>query len=140
VSALMMLAGPALAEVIGWRPALVLTFAAAACAPLLPGRRRRLRQCALTIPLAPRGWPADRDCLRFGLLSARRCVATCWPLMLAVVVDHSLVVMVGATAVVLAERRARQDSPHGAALAAVAVASLGVVALLLTLAGPAGTP
>lgn len=75
-------------------------FAAAAAACLASPPRRLVRQCAMTMPLALRGWQADRDCVRFGLATARRCVATCWPLMVATTVGGGLVVMASATVIV----------------------------------------
>ena len=44
-------------------------------------KRKALRACHLMLPLAPRGWHADRDCLRLGIAIGANCVINCWPLM-----------------------------------------------------------
>ncbi len=73
-------------------------FCLAALWVLAPVRRRALVFCHLTIPLAPSGWNADRDCLRFGLIVGMSCIATCGFLMLACAfTGHNLVAMLGGT-------------------------------------------
>lgn len=80
-------------------------FGAAALWQLLPLKRRALAACHGTVPLAPRGWRADRDCVRYGWAIGTRCVVACGALMLAcVLAGHSLVAMLGATAIAGAER------------------------------------
>lgn len=63
--------------------ALALAFGVAAAWQLSPPKRRALRRCALTVPLAAYGWRADRDCVRYGVIAARSCVMTCWAFMAA---------------------------------------------------------
>lgn len=127
ISAAVLVVGPRTSSTLGWRTTLVVAFAVAITWSALPGRRRRLQRCGLTIPLAPDGWRADADCLRYGFAIARPCVSTCGPLMVAVTIDHGLVVMALATALSVADRR----TPVGAGRSTAAVAALGVLALAL---------
>ncbi|HUE84779.1 MAG TPA: DUF2182 domain-containing protein [Vicinamibacterales bacterium] len=87
-------------------------FALAAAWQLLPVKRRALTACHRTMPLAPRGWRANRDCLRYGWTIGGSCLVSCGGLMLAcVLAGHSLPVMCFATAVAAAERvTARADA------------------------------
>jgi hypothetical protein len=132
VMAGIVLAGGALSSAIGWRAAIALGFSIAIVAVFSHGRQRRLRQCSMTMPLALDGWRADRDCLWFGLATARRCVVTCWPLMVAVMIDHGVLVMAAGTAIPIAERRLGNVRPRSiaAAIAALAVVALGLAALV----------
>ncbi len=58
--------------------------------------RAARRLCHRTIPLAPLGWRADRDCLRYGSMVGVGCVRACFPLMLAcAATGHSLIAMAG---------------------------------------------
>jgi predicted metal-binding membrane protein len=76
-------------------------------------KQRALCACRRTIPLAPSGWRADCDCLRYGCLTGVRCVVSCWALMLTpMVLIHSLALMVATTVVGVAER----EWPRAAAL------------------------
>jgi predicted metal-binding membrane protein len=69
-------------------------FASAGIWELLPSKRRALRECHRTLPLAPRGYRADRDCIRFGCLIGRSCLQSCGPLMLACMLGgHSIATM-----------------------------------------------
>jgi len=80
-------------------------FAVAALWQLAPARRRALQACHRTVPLAPHGWRADRDCVRFGWLTGGQCLLSCWPLMVAcALVDHGLSAMLCAAAIGAAER------------------------------------
>jgi hypothetical protein len=65
----------------GWTP--VSALAAAALWEATPLKRRALSLCHRTMPLRPRGWRADVDCLRYGVLHGRACVTSCWAMMLA---------------------------------------------------------
>jgi len=52
------------------------------------------RRCRLTVPLAPRGWKADADCLAFGTVIGVSCVGSCWALMAAAMAfSHSTLAM-----------------------------------------------
>jgi hypothetical protein len=80
-------------------------FAAAAFWQLAPVKLRALRSCHRTMPLAPRGWRADRDCLRYGWTIGGRCAISCWAMMMACVLAvHSIPAMLCASAVATAER------------------------------------
>ena len=86
------------------------TFALAAAWQLSPFKRRALVSCHGTVPLAPRGWRANRDCVRYGWTVGGRCLVSCAGLMLACVfAGHSLIAMIATTAVAQAERRGRVD-------------------------------
>jgi len=93
-------------------------------------RRRLVQQCAMTMPLALRGWPADRDCLRYGMLTGQRCVTIGWPLMLAITIQHGLLVMAAGTILMAFERRGRKRRPR---IYIVLTAALGIVALVLAM-------
>jgi predicted metal-binding membrane protein len=81
------------------------SFALAAGWQLAPAKRRALNACHRTMPLAPRGGRADRDCFRYGARIGVYCLASCWALMLAcMLTGHTTEVLVG-VALVLAEER-----------------------------------
>ena len=122
------IAAAALVTQVGASSAASAAFVVAAVAPLAPARRRRVRGCAATVPLAVHGWAADRDCLRWGVATGSRCVATCWALMAAVMVQHLVAVMVAATALSVLERRRPDLDPR---VVALAVAVLGCVSVAL---------
>ena len=71
-------------------------FLLAAAWQRTPVYRVARRACHRTIPLAPLGWRADRDCLRYGFMIGTACVRSCWPLMLAcAATGHGLIAMAG---------------------------------------------
>lgn len=102
------------------------TLATAAAWQLTPWKRRALVACRRTVALPPTGRRADAACARFGVRQARRCVVSCWPLMLlmAVTGHTNLAPMAALTILILAEERAptrgRLLVPTAAALAATA--------------------
>ncbi|MBI2686249.1 MAG: DUF2182 domain-containing protein [Acidobacteria bacterium] len=68
-------------------------------------RRRAEVACHRRFPLAPEGWRANRDALRFGSAIGVSCLASCWPLMIACALSgHALVAMAGGFAVSAQER------------------------------------
>ena len=71
-------------------------------------RARVVRRCHRTQPLAPSGWRATRDCMRYGWTTGIHCVVACGALMIACsLAGHGalgLFCMVAATFVGLAER------------------------------------
>jgi len=76
-------------------------------------KRRAVVACHRTVPLPPSGLRADAACARFGLLQARRCVISCWPVMLLMaVVGHgsliTVIIMALLTVVVVAEERGQR--------------------------------
>jgi len=80
-------------------------FVLAAGWQLTAAKQRALRSCHFTMPLAPEGWSADRDCIRYGWAIGSRCLVTCWALMIGCAVSgHGMLPMVCATCVGMAER------------------------------------
>jgi predicted metal-binding membrane protein len=70
-----------------------------------PSKRRALSDCHRIMPLAPRGWRANWDCLRFGCRIGTACVCACWALMLVCAVsDHGTLTMCVATMVAIHDR------------------------------------
>ncbi len=68
-------------------------------------KRRALGNCHRIMPLAPRGWRANWDCLSFGWRIGTACVGTCWALMLVCAAsDHSIWSMCLATIVAIHDR------------------------------------
>jgi hypothetical protein len=83
------------------------TFGLAALWVLVPVRMQALVCCHLRLPLAPAGWKADRDCLRFSFLVGASCVGVCGLLMLAcALTGHNLIAMLGGTVLGALEYRA----------------------------------
>jgi predicted metal-binding membrane protein len=118
---------------LNWNPAVpvVAAFCIAAIWQLTPAKSRAIRTCHRTMPLAPLGWPADRDSLRFGWLIGVACVGSCWALMAAcAATGHSVLGMALASCVCFAERY--QFRPNQRVLAGVIAgfaALYGVTAL-----------
>jgi predicted metal-binding membrane protein len=82
-----------------------LGFVVAAAWQLSPIKWRALRGCDRTNPLAPHGWRADRDCVRYGWLVGGQCLLSCWALMLAcMLAGHGVLALAGVTIVTAAER------------------------------------
>jgi predicted metal-binding membrane protein len=97
--------------------AAVVTFAVAAIWQFTPAKRRALLRCHRTVPLAPMGWQSDRDCFLFGASHGAGCVASCWAMMLAVMVaGHDPIMTLCVQGVALAERRSRLPWVRGSAL------------------------
>jgi hypothetical protein len=121
-----------IAQANAWRhlPRLVgASFAIAAMWQVTVARRRALVACRRTVPLAPDGWRAARDCVAFGWLIGTRCVASCWALMLiCVLARHSLVAMVGVGLIGLIERSMpiATAAVTSAILAGLAVAAIAI--------------
>jgi len=81
--------------------------------------------------LRPRGWRADLDCLRYGMLHGRACVMSCWAMMLAVMtVPLPLPAMAGIAALGAMERYWPRRRQRIETLALVG-AALGCTALVL---------
>ncbi len=128
-----LLAIDALAVELGWTDAhgaplaLAAGLALASAWQLTPWKRRALRACHRSLPLAPRGWRAVRDCLRYGASTARSCLASCGIAMAALALGGaSLATMLVVTAVVIAECYATRPRPiaSAAVLAVLAGATL----------------
>jgi predicted metal-binding membrane protein len=111
-----------------WSPAPVFAaigFSVAAAWQLAPLKRRALRGCHRTAPLAPRGWKADCDCMRYGWMIGLRCIVSCWAMMLAcLLAGHSLAAMVSVTIIAVAERYGLRPNFR---LTAAALAGLALI-------------
>jgi predicted metal-binding membrane protein len=110
-----------------FRPAIAtsLIFAVAAVWQLTAAKRRVLRSCHRTIPMAPNGWRANLDCLRYGWMIGGNCLLNCGTLMVACSLSgHNLAVMAGAGSISFAERHAtRPNQPRLSA----AIAMFGII-------------
>lgn len=112
--------------------AAAVAFAAAALWQRTRARRRAVTGCHQTVPLAPRGWPADRDCIRYGGMIGSRCLVSCWAVMAAcLLLQHSVVVMVYAALLSAVERYTPR--PDQRILCAALAAATVVCALLAVL-------
>jgi predicted metal-binding membrane protein len=110
-----------------FRPAIA-TLAAlglAAVWQLTAFKRRVLRSCHRTIPMAPSGWRANLDCLRYGWMIGGNCLLSCGALMVACSLSgHNFAAMAGAGSISAAERYLTR--PNQPALA-VAIAVYGII-------------
>jgi hypothetical protein len=107
-------------------------FGLAAAWMATPLHTRALAECHHRCPLAPVGWRADRDCLRFGGTIGIACVASCWPLMLACAfTGHSVIAMAGGMAVSALERWPHRPRQREAWQAAAALAGIYLVLAFL---------
>ncbi len=95
-------------------------------------RRRVLRRSPPFGPGTARGLAGDVDCARSGMRSAGRCLVECWPVMVAMALSHSLLLMAGLTVVLLSERRGGPDAVRrlGRPLEAWVLAGFALVALV----------
>ena len=117
------------ADLEAWPWLASMAFGVAALWQLVPLKQRALVACHRTVPLAPRGWRADRDCLLYGWTIGTRCLVTCGGLMLAcVVAGHGLFAMLGASAIAGAERYSVRANGR---TTSVALASMAVVFAVL---------
>ena len=100
-------------------------FVAAAIWQLTRFKRQALRSCHRTIPLAPYGSAADRDCMRYGWRVGGPCVMSCGPLMMAcMLAGHSLAAMALAGAISFAERYQLRSNHRLFAIVLVAFATI----------------
>jgi predicted metal-binding membrane protein len=108
-----------------------LGFGAALLWQVTPVKRRALLACHRTLPIAPRGWRADRDCLRYGWMMGGACLVSCWALMLAcMLAGHSIPIMLCATAVGWTERNTPRPN-HRLLCAVIAVFALAYLMMLV---------
>ena len=108
---------------------LALSLVVAAGWQLTRAKRRALYACGRTVRLPPIGRRADAGCARYALLHARRCIQSCWAIMLVMVAvgQSSLAWMVALTALVVAEEltvRGRRFTRPAAVVLAVAAAAV----------------
>jgi predicted metal-binding membrane protein len=92
-------------------PVTAIALLGAAAWQVCPPRRRVLRRCRSLAMGAVKGWRADRDCASLGLRVGLRCAFVCGPVMLAMAVGQSVILMGGIFALLLTER-ARGPNPH----------------------------
>jgi len=105
-------------------------FLAAALWLLTPAHRRALAACHRTQPLAPVGWRADLDCLRFGGTIGTACVRSCWPLMVAcALAGHGPIALAGGMAVGALERWPFRARTRAALLVTLGLSSYYLMAL-----------
>jgi predicted metal-binding membrane protein len=99
--------------------------------------KRALGTCRRTWPIAPLGWRADRDCIRFGSFIGFACIRTCWPLMFACeFAGHSLIAMIGGMVVGFVERQGyRRRRSSATFVGTLAMASYYTVLAVLELGG-----
>ncbi|SCK21960.1 Predicted metal-binding integral membrane protein [Variovorax sp. HW608] len=89
-----------------------LAFGFAALWQITPIKRSALERCHRTVALSAAGWRADRDCLAFGLRSARQCVVSCWPMMFAcALAAHSIPALAIVLTIAMRERAAHAPQP-----------------------------
>ena len=110
------------------RVVLALALGVAAAWQLTRAKQRALFACGRTVPLPPFGRRADAGSVRYALLHARRCLQSCWALMLVMVVAGSLAWMVVLTALVVAEERPIRGRRRPWPAAALLVAAAAVTA------------
>lgn len=116
----------------GWfRPGVAapVAFCLAAFWQVTTSKRRALVSCHRTIPLAPRGWRANADCLHYGWLIGGNCLISCGALMVACSLSgHSMAAMAGAGLIGAIERYGLRPNYR---LLSVAIAGLGIICVFL---------
>ena len=97
-----------------------------------PTKRRALMACHGTRPLAPAGWIAVRDGLRYGASIGGHCLTSCWALMLTcAILGHHPAVMTAAAAIGAAERMTPRAD---ARTTSTTLAGLAMISLVVALA------
>jgi predicted metal-binding membrane protein len=103
-------------------------FASAALWQRTSLHTRAVSACHRILPLAPLGWKADRDALRFGSTIGVACVSSCWPLMLACTfAGHGPMAMGAGMALGAAERWSFRPRRRSALVIALAIAGYYMV-------------
>jgi predicted metal-binding membrane protein len=98
--------------------AAAVAFALASAWMIAPAHRRALAACHRSVPMAPSGWRADVDALRFGASVGLACMVSCWAVMVAcAITGHGLPAMIGGAAIGVLERRAFRPRIRAAAAA-----------------------
>ena len=92
----------------GWldpRIAITTSFCLAVLWEFTSIKKRALLACHRTIPIAPTGWRANLDCVRYGWMIGGSCLISCWALMvMCSLAGHNLAIMLLATIVGVTER------------------------------------
>jgi predicted metal-binding membrane protein len=110
--------------------ALAVTFLLAASWQVTRRKQWLLQRCARTTPLAPAGLRADVACVRFGVVSAVPCVATCWGFMAAAAAAGHLIPVMGALFAL--QMHERTGVPRSRTWSGAFVAALGVAVVAVT--------
>jgi predicted metal-binding membrane protein len=106
-------------------------FALAAAWQVTPLKRRALRSCHRTVPLAPDGWRADLACVGYGGRIGRSCLASCWaPMLACLLAGHAVWAMAAVGAIGFAERARPRPNPWAHALVFLALALVAGIALV----------
>jgi hypothetical protein len=77
-----------------------MAFGLAAAWELTPLKFHALRAGHRSMPLAPHGWRADRDCFCYGWMIGTHCLCSCWILMLACLLTGHRVDVMAITGIV----------------------------------------
>lgn len=117
----------------GFRLAVVCAVAAAW--QLTPIKQRALRACHQPLPLAPAGWRARGDCVRYGIVNAAVCVTTMWPLMVMSWVLSAHVATMGAVTLVCAIERYTRFPTRTARKLALPLAALAGASTVMAVIG-----
>jgi Predicted metal-binding integral membrane protein (DUF2182) len=90
---------------IDTRASMIVAIVVAAAWQASRSKRNALRNCHRIMPLAPRGWRANWDCLMFGWQIGTACVCACWAMMFVCAAsDHSTLTMCAATMIAIYDR------------------------------------
>ena len=116
-------------ERVSWITGAAIAFFIAALWETTHAKLVAAARCHRTMPLSPRGWRADRDCLRYGWHSGLNCSLNCWPFMLACWLSgHSFLVMACTFPFGIAERYRRSNQRLRAGLLAALAFLFGAFA------------
>ena len=116
--------------------ALFLALTAAVVWFPVPLRRRAVVAAHREISLAPRGWPAIRDAVRFGSVIGRSSILSCGPLMVAcALAGHNALLLLGSAGILTAEH---VRYPRDQRETLLAVIALSLVFAALVAFGPRG--
>jgi predicted metal-binding membrane protein len=109
-------------------PSLALAIAIALLWQATPAKQTCLNRCHRLPRLSAFGLAADLDCLRYGLVAARWCVATCWALMLVpLLADGVHVLLMAVVSVLLLAERQTPARPARWSLALPKLASVCIM-------------
>ena len=130
--AIWLLVGVSIACLLAWEPRLTdvwkkgataAAFVLVAAWQWTPMKRRALVKCHATVPLAPRGWRADRDAIRFGWMAGRSCFVNCGISMVAcTLTGHHAVALVACAWMAFQERYSWRPNTKRLGMIAAALA------------------
>lgn len=115
-------------EGLGGRvPTLGLALIAAALWQFAPVKRRALRRCDRTVPIAAHLWRADLDRALFGVGSAISCVTTCWGFMVVLAaMGHGIGAMSSLFVIQMYERIADRYVPAAGVVVLCVLGAFGL--------------